>query len=80
MIISLVYAPLGMIVGIAVGIYAFFTLIETFKESIMIDESDTFVLASTGVITATITIIMILIALLLKDSLGDITRLFNLMS
>lgn len=80
MIISLIYAPLGMIVGIAVGIYAFFTLIETFKESIRIEESDTFVLASTGVITATITIIMILIALLLKDSLGDITRLFNLMS
>lgn len=79
-LVSIIYAPLGMIVGIAVGTYAFFTLIETFKESIMIEESDTFVLASTGVITATIAIIMILITVFLKDSLGDITRLFNLMS
>lgn len=80
MLVSIIYAPLGMIVGIAVGTYAFFTLIETFKESIRIEESDTFVLASTGVITATITIIMILTTFLLKDSLGDITQLFNLMS
>ena len=79
MIVSLIYTPLGLIVGMTVGTYAFFTLIETFKESIMIDESDTFVLASTGVITATITIIMILVTVLLKDSLGDITKIFNLM-
>lgn len=80
MLVSIIYAPLGMIVGIAVGTYAFFTLIETFKESIRIEENDIFVLASTGVITATITIIMILTTFLLKDSLGDITQLFNLMS
>ncbi len=79
-IASLIYSPLAMIISLAVGVYAFFTMIETFKESIMVDDSNTLVLATTGVITVTVAIIMIITTVLLKNRLGDISTLFNFMS
>lgn len=79
-IVSLIYLPLAILISMAIGLYTFFTLIFTFKECIEIEESNTLVLAITGVITAMIAIIMILITVLLKDVLGDISDIFDIMS
>ncbi len=79
-VVSLIYAPLGMIVSVAVSIYALLTLIETFKQCIDVDESDTLVLVTTGVITAAVAIVMLLLTGILKSSLGDIGTALNFMN
>jgi len=65
---------------VATSVYAVFTLINTFRESLEVEDSDALVVATTIVITAAIAIIMVVIAAMLGESLEDLSDILDMIS
>lgn len=80
LILSLIYAPLGLIVWYACTVYASFTLINAYRDSLEVETTDTLVLAVTGVFSVIVVILAIVLSSILKVSLGSITDLFSLLN
>ena len=80
LILSLIYAPLGLLVWYAVTVYASFTLINAFRDTLEVESTDTLVLATTGVFSAIIVILAIVLSSILKVSFGDISDIFSLLN
>lgn len=79
-ILSLIYAPLGIIVTLMINIYAILSSIHAFKESLDTVDVNQLVLVSTGVIIATVTIVAILLMILCDISFKDLSSVTSLMS
>lgn len=79
-ILSLIYAPLGIIVTLMINIYAILSLIHAFKESLDTVDVNQLVLVSTGVIIATVTIVAILLMIVCDISFKDLSSVTSLMS
>lgn len=79
-ILSLIYAPLGIIVTLMINIYAILSSIHAFKESLDTVDVNQLVLVSTGVIIATVTIVTILLMILCDISFKDLSSVTSLMS
>lgn len=80
LILSLIYAPLGLLVWYACTVYASFTLINAYRDSLEVETTDTLVLTVTGVSCAIIVILAIVLSSILKVSLGSITNLLSLLN
>ena len=82
LILSLIYAPLRLLVWYAVTVYASFTLINAFRryKTLEVESTDTLVLATTGVFSAIIVILAIVLSSILKVSFGDITDILSLLN
>ena len=80
LVLSLIYAPLGLLVWYACTVYASFTLINAFRDTLEVESTDTLVLATTGVFSAIIVILAIVLSSILKVSFGDISDIFSLLN
>ncbi len=72
LILSAIYAPLGIIVGFVITTYALFTLINGFRDSLDIESSDKLVLALTGLSCVIVIILALVLSSVIKSSLGGI--------
>ena len=79
-ILSLIYAPLGILVTFATIIYATFSLIFAFKDTLQIENSDKLVIVTTGVLVSVVIIIFILLSVVLDVSLKDISTITSLLN
>ena len=77
-ILSLIYAPLGIIVTLMINVIL--SLIHAFKESLDTVDVNQLVLVSTGVIIATVTIVAILLMIVCDISFKDLSSVTSLMS
>ena len=78
LIISLIYAPLGVLVSFMIYIYAGLSLINTYRESLEMVDVNKLVLISTGVIMVTVILIIALFMILNDISFKDIGSITNL--
>ena len=78
-ILTLIYVPLGILVSFATFVYAGLTLINAYRDSLDLENTDTLVLVTTGVLTVFVVIVAVLIANITKTSLSDITSLLELL-
>lgn len=78
MLISLIYAPLGILVMIVISIYAGYTLIYSYRDSLEVENTDKLVLVTTGVFTALIIVAIILLCAVTDISLSDIADITDL--
>ena len=80
-VISLIYAPLGLLVLYATVTYASYALIFAFKDSLELENSDGLVLATTLVFTVLIIIVYFVVTSILQNAIGsslsDITSLMK---
>ena len=72
-ILSFIYAPLGEIVMLATIIFAAYTLVLAFRESLMIENSDKFVLFTVMTIMIAIVAVIILYCVVYGVSLKDLS-------
>jgi hypothetical protein len=79
-IISLIYAPLAIIVMSTVIIYSLLSLIHAFRDSLEMVNTDKLVLISTGVIVVTLIIIILILMTVYDISFKDISTLTSLFS
>lgn len=79
LIFSFIYAPLGWLVLFASGVYASFALINAYRDSLNIENIDTLVLATTGVLTATVVILVIVFLAISGVSLSDLSSVSDLL-
>lgn len=79
LVISLIYVPLGLLVIFATSLYAAYSLIFAFKESLDIDDTNKLVFIITSVISIVIVIAVIALSMYLDESLSDITSLTSLL-
>ena len=80
LIISFIYAPLGIIISCVVAIYGFFSLLYAFKDSLNLENSDKLVLAFAGLFLVVIVVLVILFYSILGDfldNLSDLTDVFS---
>ena len=77
LIISLIYAPLGLLIWYAVTIYASFTLINAYRDTLEVENTNMLVLATTGILSAIMVILAILLTSILKVSFSDISSLLS---
>mgnify|MGYP004600850599 CR=1 FL=1 len=70
---SLIYAPLGLIILYATMLYATLTLINAYRESLDIENTDILVVTTTAVLTIAIIITLIIISSFSGVSLSDLT-------
>ena len=78
---SLIYVPLGLIILYATTLYATLTLINAYRESLDIENTDILVVTTTVVLTIAIIIILIVISSFSGASLSDftsVTKFLNL--
>lgn len=80
LIISLIYAPLGLLIWYAVTIYASFTLINAYRDTLEVENTNMLVLATTGILSAIMVILAILLTSILKVSFSDISSLLSLLN
>lgn len=80
LIISLIYAPLGLLIWYAVTIYASFTLINAYRDTLEVENTNMLVLATTGILSAIMIILVILLTSILKVSFSDISSLLSLLN
>lgn len=80
LIISLIYAPLGLLIWYAVTIYASFTLINAYRDTLEVENTNMLVLATTGILSALMVILVILLTSILKVSFSDISSLLSLLN
>ena len=91
LILSLIYAPLGLLIWYAVTIYASFTLIFTigtfvsaiinaYRDTLEVENTNMLVLATTGILSAIMVILAILLTSILKVSFSDISSLLSLLN
>lgn len=79
LILSAIYAPLGLLVLYATITYASFSLISAFRISLELEDTNKLVLVSTAVLTVTVAIIFILIYAILGSAISELTSLTNLL-
>ena len=79
-ILSFIYAPLGLLVSYTVIIYAFFSLINAFRDTLDIESTDSLVLVTTGVLVAVLVIAIVLFSVISGVSLKDITTITSLLN
>lgn len=80
LILSLIYAPLGLLIWYAVTIYASFTLINAYRDTLEVENTNMLVLATTGILSAIMVILAILLTSILKVSFSDISSLLSLLN
>ena len=78
-IFSFIYAPIGVLVLFATLIYASFTLMNAFRDSLTLENTDSLVLVSTGVIVAIIVVLAVVLSSIIGASLSDITSMMDLL-
>ena len=82
-LVSLIYAPIGIVLTLMISIYAILSLTYAFKESLDMVDLDKLVLISTGVIIATVIIGIILLMIVYDISFKDLssaTNMFDLLA
>ena len=77
LILSFIYTPLELIVLYAFIAFSVLTLINAYRDSLQVENTDLLVIATTGVTTALIVVLMIILSTVLKASISDITSLFD---
>lgn len=75
LILSYIYAPLGALVLFIASVYASYSLIFAFRESLDIEDINTFVLTTTAVISVVVTICIIALSIYFDESISDITSI-----
>ncbi len=80
LILSLIYAPLGWIVLFAASVYGFFALINAFKDTLSVENSDGVVIATTLVIVVVVVILALIAANKLNTALSSIGGLSTITS
>ena len=78
LIISLIFAPLGLILMFMVSIYAGYTLIYAYRDSLEIESADKLVIVTTGVFTVILVIVIILLCAIIGVSLKNISAISDL--
>lgn len=78
LIISLIFAPLGLILMFMVSIYAGYTLIYAYRDSLEIESADKLVIVTTGVFTVILVIVIILLCAIIGVSLKNISAITDL--
>lgn len=79
-ILSFIYAPLGWLVLFAASVYAFFSLINAFRDSLKIENTDTLVLVTTGVLVVVLVVAVVLFSVTTGVSLKDINNITSLLN
>lgn len=82
-LVSLIYAPIGIVLTLMISIYAILSLTYAFKESLDMVDLDKLVLISTGIIIAAVIIGIILLMVVYDISFKDLssaTNIFDLLS
>ena len=72
LILSFIYEPLGLLVMFGVSVYAFFSLIFAFRDSLEIENADILVLATTVVLSIVIVILVVILCAVSGVALSDI--------
>lgn len=80
LILSFIYAPLGWLILYATIVYASFTLLNAYRDSLNVESTDTLVLATTGALTVLIVILVIIISSMSGVSLKDLTSIAKLLN
>ena len=78
-IFSLIYQPLGWLILYATILYASLTLANSYRDSLNVENTNTLVLATTGVLTGLIVILVIIISSISGVSLGNLTNITGLL-
>lgn len=78
LIISLIFAPLGLILMFMISIYAGYTLIYAYRDSLEIENADKLVIVTTGVFTVILVIVIILLCAIIGVSLKNISAITDL--
>ena len=79
LILSAIYAPLGLLVLFATMVYASFSLMSAFSMSLELEDTNKLVLVSTAVLTVTVALIYIIIFAIIGNTLSDINSLKTLL-
>ena len=77
-ICSLIYLPLGILCIYATTIYGGLTLLNAFRDSLELEDSNKLVLVSTGVLVVTMIILVVVMSSITGVSLKDITNITEL--
>ena len=77
-ICSLIYLPLGILCIYATTVYGGLTLLNAFKDSLELEDSNKLVLVSTGVLVVTMIILVVVMSSITGVSLKDITNITEL--
>lgn len=72
LIISLIYAPLGILLLYAVIVYASLSLMSAFRISLEVDDTNKLILASTAVLTAVVLIAAVIVYAIIGNSIATI--------
>lgn len=78
-VVSFIYVPLAILLSFVVNVYAVLTLMYAFKESLDMVDIDKLVLAFTGVITATIVIVVVFFMIIFNVSFKNLSDLEDIM-
>ncbi len=78
-ILSLIYAPLGFLISFATIIYISITLMNAFRDSLDIENSDILTLVTTGVLVVLMIILIVLMSSITGISLEDIVEIKELL-
>lgn len=80
LILSFIYEPLALLVMFAISVYAFFSLIFAFRDSLEIENANTLVLATTAVLSIVAIIIVIIFCATSGVALSDISGFADMLS
>lgn len=72
LIISLIYAPLGILLLYAVIVYASLSLMSAFRISLEVDDTNRLILVSTAVLTAVVLIAAVIVYAIIGNSIATI--------
>ena len=72
LIISLIYAPLGILLLYAVIVYASLSLMSAFRISLEVDDTNKLILVSTAVLTAVVLIAAVIVYAIIGNSIATI--------
>lgn len=79
-IVALIYAPLGWLVIYATSVYASFALINAYRDSLDLESTDKLVLVVTGVLSALVVILAVVITSISGISLKNLDSIFKLIN
>ena len=79
-LVSLLYAPLGAVIMLAAVIYASYSLMYAFKESLGDVDVNKLVLVTTAVIVVIVVVAALIISNQLKSSLGSLSSIMSLLN
>ena len=72
LIISLIYAPLGILLLYAVIVYASLSLMSAFRISLEVEDTNKLILVSTAVLTAVVLIAAVIVYAIIGNSIATI--------